>query len=157
MRAFLLVLCLSISMAGLTACKSVPAVEYTKDEAGRVSADLLKIRTAVVGEDLAPEKAFETYAPSAVKDGKLPILISADSTDEDLINSIKESGLQIRGVYDLPSDLHHITAYLTDPRQLDDLVSRSDIRQIVIDNPEATLHPNGRRPQPPPPNVPKMP
>ncbi len=95
----------------------------------KMTCELLDMHNAVKNGKSAQE-AFQLRAPYAVREGKLQCIIGATAISDDLLKECSKANLEIMGTYSYPG-LNQIVVRCTDPRQLDAIVGRSDVRGIA--------------------------
>jgi len=93
--------------------------------------DLLTARKAVKN-GASPQAAFRQAAFHAIRDGKLQCIIGATAISGDLLDACKKAKLEVVGTY-AKNGLSQLIVRCSDPRQLDSLARRSDVRIIMTE------------------------
>ncbi|NUN98481.1 MAG: VCBS repeat-containing protein, partial [Candidatus Omnitrophica bacterium] len=80
--------------------------------------------------------AMEKHAEYALREGKLQCVIGVNALTGDLLQACRDAGLEIRGTHTYPG-LNTIVVRCTDPRQLEAVVRRSEVRGIATESPRS--------------------
>ena len=127
-------LCLLVSIILLTAVTvyATPKMDALCDgdvNLSKMTCELLDIRNAIKNGKSAQE-SFQIRAPYAVREGKLQCIIGVTDISDNLLKECSKANLEIMGTYSYPG-LNQVVVRCTDPRQLDAIAGRSDVRGIA--------------------------
>jgi len=105
-------------------------VLYGGDPAlAKMTSDLIQMRKAVI-EGKSLQAAVSKNAPQALRNGKLQCIIGAKAITDDLLKACASAKLEVIGTY-TSTGLNQIVVRCSDPKQLDAIAKRSDVRGIA--------------------------
>jgi subtilisin family serine protease len=98
----------------------------------KMTGDLLRMRQAVTDGKSSAGTVFDVYAEHAVRDGKLQCIVGATGITRGLVDACKDTGLEVVGQYQRPG-LYQLAVRCSDPRDLDAIANRPDVRGIATE------------------------
>ncbi len=135
-------ICLSIlCLSGFAAAAKNPKLQGMTggDPAlAKMDSALLRMRQEITSGTAAAD-AVRRHGSHAARDGKLQCIIGATAISPDLLAAISAAGLETVNTHS-SAGLHQITVRCDDPRKLDSIARRPDVRGIALD-PAAVTHP----------------